>query len=485
MAPVAWDNPQPRGPYRLLIVGAGPAGILAANAAARRGVKVALVERDLLGGTCLNKGCIPSKTIIRTARLYREMRDAEHFGGRAPGGITVDFAAVMDRVRRVRARLRERDTAERLAARGVDVYFGEARFAGPDSATVAGRVLRFEKALVATGARPRVPPIPGLEEAGYLTYENVFDLTSFPKRLLVIGGGPIGCELAQAFARLGSRVTLVQDDPMFLGHEERDAAQLLSDALARDGIEIHLDTQTLRVRVEGGGKVADLVRDDSRSTVAVDQILVGVGTDPNVQGLGLEAAKVVYDVANGIFVDDFLRTSNPRIFAAGDVCAENKFPHIEGTAGRIVVANALFRGRQRLSAEAVPWCTFTDPEIAHVGMYVTEARKKGIPVKTLTVLMHEVDRAIADGEEEGFVKLHVREGTGEILGATVVAAHAGDLIGEIALAMSARLDLNALARINHPYPTQSLAIRMAAEEFVRSRPRSIGSWLTTRWRRWR
>jgi len=364
------------------------------------------------------------------------------------------------------------------------MHVGEARFAGPDSVTVGGNVLRFKKALVATGARPVRPPIPGLEEAGYLTYENVFDLTECPQRLLVIGGGPVGCELAQAFARLGSRVTLVEEDPMFLGHEERDAAQLLSDALARDGIEIHLDTQTTRVRVEGNDKVADLVNDDTKRTVAVDQILVGVGTAPNVQGLELEAAGVVYDDARGIPVDDFLRTTNRRIFAAGDVCGGNKFPHIESAAARIVVANALFLGRQRLSAEAIPWCTFTDPEIAHVGMYVTEARQKNIPVKTFTILMHEVDRAITDGEEEGFVKVHVREGTGKILGATVVASHAGDLINEISLAMSAGLDLHALARVNQPYPTQSQAIKMAAGAYVASRRTSFRTWLMTKWLSW-
>lgn len=480
----SWRNPDPRGPYHLLIIGAGPAGLIAAQAAVREGAKVALIERNLLGGSCLNNGCIPSKAIIRTSRLYREMRDAEHFGGWVPGGIAVDFPAVMERVRRIRARLSERGSAERLAAMGIDVHFGEARFAGPDSVTVGGNVLRFKKALVATGARPVRPPIPGLEEAGYLTYENVFDLTECPQRLLVIGGGPVGCELAQAFARLGSRVTLVEEDPMFLGHEERDAAQLLSDALARDGIEIHLDTQTTRVRVEGNDKVADLVDDNTKRTVAVDQILVGVGTAPNVQGLELEAAGVVYDDARGIPVDDFLRTTNRRIFAAGDVCGGNKFPHIESAAGRIVVANALFLGRQRLSAEAIPWCTFTDPEIAHVGMYVTEARQKNIPVKTFTILMHEVDRAITDGEEEGFVKVHVREGTGKILGATVVASHAGDLINEISLAMSAGLDLHALARVNQPYPTQSQAIKMAAGAYVASRRTSFRTWLMTKWLSW-
>ncbi len=470
--------------YDLVIVGAGPAGLSAALVATGRGARVALVERDRLGGVCLNQGCIPSKTLIRTSRLYREMRDAEQFGGRVPAGVTMDFAAVMERVRRVRARLARREPAERLKARGIDPYFGAARFTGRDSVTVGGATLRFKTALIATGGRPARPPIDGLEEAGYLTYENVFDLTECPKRLLVIGGGPTGCELAQAFARLGSRVTLAQDEPMFLGHEERDAAQLLSDSLARDGIEIHLDTQTTHVRVDGKERIAELTRDDTKHMVTVDQILVGVGTLPNVEDLGLEAAGVAFDPKDGVAVDDFLRTSNPRIFAAGDVCAGNVFPHIESAAGRIVVENGLFHGRERLSSEIIPWCTFTDPEIAHVGMYVTEARRKNIPVKTLTILMHEVDRAIADGEEEGFVKLHIREGTAQILGATVVASHAGDLINEVSLAMSAGLDLHALARVNQPYPTQSQAIKMAARAGIELRPRSTRDWLASRWRRW-
>lgn len=485
MTPSAsWRNPQPRRPYHLLIVGAGPAGLGAARVAISRGARVALIERDLLGGVCLNEGCIPSKTLIRTSRLYREMRDAENLGGRTPGGIVVDFPAIMERVRRIRARLARREPAERLIALGIDLYLGEARFAGHDSVVVGGATLRFKRALIATGARPARPRIPGLEEVGYLTYENVFDLNERPKRLLVIGGGPVGCELAQAFARLGSRVTIVQDEPMFLGHEERDAAQLLSDALARDGIEIHLDTQTTRVRVEGDDTVADLVHDDTAHAVAVDRILVGVGTHANVRDLGLEAAGVAYDPSDGIAVDDFLRTTNPRIFAAGDVCAGKLFPHIESAAAHVVVANALFRGRKRLSAEIIPWCTFTDPEIAHVGMYVTEARRRNIPVKTFTILMHEVDRAITDGEEEGFVKLHVRDGTTELLGATVVASHAGELINEISLAMSAGLDLHALARVNQPYPTQSQAIKMAARAGVELRPSPVRAWLATKWLSW-
>ena len=482
--PAVWRNPDPIDKYNLVILGGGPAGLLAAQDAGRLGAKVALVERSLLGGTCLNVGCVPSKAIIRTSHLYGEMRNAENFGARVLGGIEVDFPAVMERMRRVRARISRRVSVQRLIAMGIDVYFGEARFAGPNAVAVDGRTLRFRKALIATGARPVSPSIPGLAEAGYLTNENVFDLTERPRRLLVIGGGPLGCELAQAFCRLGSQVTIVQSEPMFLGQEERDAAQILSDALARDGIGIHLNTETIKVRVEGNEKLVDLVSDDSRHTVIVDQILVGIGSAPNVAGLHLEAAGVAYDHEAGIPVNDFLQTSNSRIYAAGDVCSENKFPHIESAAGRIVVRNALFSGHERLSAQAIPWCTYTDPEIAHVGMYVTEARQKNIPVKTFTVLMHEVDRAIADGEEEGFVKLHVREGTDRILGATVVASHAGEMISELSLAMSAGLGLRALVRVNQPYPTQSQAIKMAADAYERTRLTRARKWLLKQWLSW-
>ena len=483
--PPAWRNPDPRDRYNLVIMGAGPAGVLAARAAVPLGAKVAIIERDLVGGACLNVGCIPSKTIIRTARLYAEMRDAENFGAQVPAGINIDFPNAMERLRRVRARVsRIRGSAQLLSSSGVDVYFGEARFAGPTAIVVDGKTLRFKKALIATGARPKCPAIPGLPEAGYLTNESVFELTECPRRLLVIGGGPLGCELAQALARLGSQVTIVQDDPMFLGNEERDAAQILSDALARDGIAIHLNTQTVRVRVQGKEKIVDLVSDDTKTTVFVDEILVGVGSAPNVEGLNLEAAGVEYDAAAGIPINDFMQTTNPRIYASGDVCSEHKFPHIEAAAAYIVVQNALFLRRRRLSALAIPWCTYTDPEIAHIGLYVTEARAKNIPVKTFTVLMHEVDRAITDGEEEGFVKIHVKEGTDKILGATVVASHAGEMISELSLAMASGIGLGALAHVNHPYPTQAQAIRMAADTYNSTRPTPALRWILRQWLAW-
>jgi pyruvate/2-oxoglutarate dehydrogenase complex dihydrolipoamide dehydrogenase (E3) component len=466
--PPGWRNPKPAGRYNLVVVGGGPAGLVAASAAASMGAKVALVERALLGGGCLNVGCIPSKAIIRTSRLYAEMRNAEHYGAQVPGDIRVDFPAVMQRMRRIRARVSRGDSVQRLSAAGVDVFLGEAHFTGTDALSVDGTKLRFRKAVVATGARPDTPSIPGLVEAGYLTNENVFDLTELPPSLLVIGGGPLGCELAQAFCRFGARTTIAQGLPLFLPKEERDAAQLLSDAFARDGIEVRLNTEAVKVRMEGGQKLVDLISEDYQSTVAVDAILTGTGRLPNVERLNLEVAGVDCDAITGIRIDDFLQTSNPRIYAAGDACLEHKFTHTADASARIAVNNALALGHRRLSAQTIPWCTYTDPEIAHVGLYVREARDQDIPVRTFTVPMHDVHRAIADGEEAGFVKIHVKERTDRILGATIVARHAGEMINEITLAIVARIGLRTLARVIHAYPTQAEAIKKAADAYASS-----------------
>jgi pyruvate/2-oxoglutarate dehydrogenase complex dihydrolipoamide dehydrogenase (E3) component len=455
--------------YDFVVLGGGAAGIIAAQSAAALGAKTALIEERRLGGTCLNTGCIPSKTLIRAANVYSEMRDAERYGARAPAEVVVDFPAAMERVRHVRDRILLRVAAPRLTLEGVEVHPGKATFAGRDSVAVGGKSLRFKKALIATGSRPRLPPIPGLEETGYWTNENVFELAERPRRLLVLGGGPLGCELAQAFRRLGSEVIIVQREPMFLRQEERDAAQILSTALARDGVEIHLNTTVPRIYAEGGEKRADLLTDGDKRTVACDGILVGVGRTPNVAGLNLEAAGVAYDRENGVRVDDFLRTTNARVFAAGDACFEHQFAHIEAASSRIVVRNALKGGRHRVSGLTIPWCTYTDPEIAHVGLYVRQARETGIPIKTFTVLMHDVDRAVADGEEEGFVKIHLKEGTDRILGATVVARHAGEMIGELTLAIGAGLGLRSLARVIQPYPTQAGAVALAATAYLAER----------------
>ena len=479
--PSGWQNPTPRGPYHLLVIGAGPGGLVAARAAAALGAKVALIERHKLGGDCLNYGCVPSKAIIRTSRLYAEMRAAANFGAAPAADIRVDFPAAMERMRRIRARISRVDSAARLIAEGIDLYFGAARFVGPDAVEVGGTRLCFKKALIATGSRSILPTIPGLAEVGFLTNETVFDLTEQPRSLLVIGGGPLGCELAQAFCRLGTRTIIAHSEPLFLPKEERDAAQMVSDALARDGVEIHLNSKAINVRVQSGRKLVELVNDGNITTIAVDEILTGIGRVPAVQGLTLETAGVAYDAERGIRVDDFLRTSNRRIYAAGDVCLEHKFTDTADASARIAVQNALFLGRKRISALTIPWCTYTDPEIAHVGIYVREARERNIPVKTFTVPMHDVDRAITDSEEDGFVKIHVREGTDIILGATIVARHAGEMINGISLAMVAGIGLRTLANVIHAYPTQTEAIKQAADAYTRTRLSPFLAWLLRKW----
>jgi len=467
--PRDWVNPEPAPKYNLVIVGAGTAGLVTAAGAAGLGAKVALIERHLLGGDCLNVGCVPSKALIRSSRAWADVRDAQAFGVRVPSGAEVDFPAVMERMRRLRARIAHRDSAERLRDLGVDVFFGDGRFSGADAVEVAGVALRFAKAVIATGARAVIPQIEGLAEAGFLTNETVFSLTECPARLGVLGAGPLGCELAQAFQRLGCRVTMVARHGQLLHREDPDAAEILTRAFQRDGIVVRFNSTLKRVSTNGGEKLLHLEVEGKEEVFPVDELLVGVGRAPNVEGLNLEAVGVDYDTKRGVVVDDRLRTTNRRIYAAGDVCSRYKFTHTADAAARIVIQNALFWGRKKASALTIPWCTYTDPEVAHVGMYERDAREQGIPVRTFVRALSDVDRAIVDGEEEGLVKVHVKEGTDRILGATIVARHAGEMISEVTLAMVAGVGLGALGNVIHPYPTQAEAIKQTADAYNRTR----------------
>jgi len=471
VAPPDWCNPTPAGRYNLVVIGAGTAGLITAAGAAGLGARVALVERHLMGGDCLNVGCVPSKTVIRSSRLVAEARDGERFGVRV-GAVETDFAAVMRRMRTVRTRISANDAAARYRdEKGVDVYLGAARFSGPDSVEVGGQTLRFKKAVIATGGRAAEPPIPGLAAVGYLTNETVFTLTERPARLAVIGAGPIGCELAQAFRRLGSEVVLLHDSPHILNREDADAAEIVQRAFVREGVALVLGASVVGARRDGADKVLRFRRAGgaAEEEVRVDEILVAAGRVPNVADLDLERVGVDYDARRGVLVDDRLRTSNARIYACGDVCTEWKFTHAADFAARIVIQNALFFGRRRLSGLIMPWCTYTDPEIAHVGLYEHEAGARGIAFDAYVRPFHEVDRAIADGEEDGFVKILTRKGGDQILGATIVARHAGDLISALTQAMVGKVGLGSLANVIHPYPTQAEAIRQAGDLYNRTR----------------
>ncbi len=482
--PSGWTNPTPQGRYNLVVLGAGTAGLVTAAGAAGLGARVALVERHLMGGDCLNYGCVPSKSILRSSRVWQEARSAAALGFSGFAPASADFGAVMDRMRGIRARISRHDSAQRFQSLGVDVFLGEGRFAGPDRMAVGRLMLRFKKAVIATGARPARPDVPGLEELGYLTNETVFSLTELPRRLAVIGGGPVGCELAQAFRRLGSEVILFHGRPRLMSQEEEEASDLLRQVFDREGIRLLLGSRPLRAERDGGGKALLFRGAQGEERVVVDQILAGAGRIPNVDGLGLETVGVKSDPRRGILVDDRLRTTNRRIYAAGDVCSAIKLTHAADAGARIVIQNALFLGRKRVSALVLPRCTYTDPEIARVGITEAEARASGLQVTVFLRRMEEVDRALADGEEEGFVKILVETGTDRIRGATIVARHAGEMINEITLAMSAGLGLGTLSSVVHPYPTQAEAIKQAADAYNRTRLTPKVKALLGRWLEW-
>jgi len=481
--PLDWKNPTPAERYNLVVIGGGTAGLVSAIGAAGLGAKVALIEKHLLGGDCLNVGCVPSKAIIRAARAAAAVREAADFGVNVPAGVTVDFGKAMERMRRLRADISPHDSAKRFTELSVDIFFGTGKFTGPDTIEIGGQTLRFAKAVVATGARAAAPPIPGLKDVHYLTNETLFSLTKLPKRLGVIGAGPIGCEMAQAFARFGSEVYLVEAEHGILPREDRDAAAIVLDSMVKDGVKLLCcgkdlklakDPNGVRLQVESHGKGYD---------VLVDQLLVAVGRAPNVEGLGLETVGVEFD-KKGVKVNDRLQTANPRIYACGDICSPYQFTHAADFMARIVIQNALFKGRAKASSLIIPWATYTSPEIAHVGLYEKEAKEKGIEVDTFTQELSKVDRAILDGETEGFVRVHVRKGTDEIVGATVVSAHAGDLISELTLAMKAKLGLKTIGATIHPYPTQAEAIRKIGDLYNRTRLTSLVKKLMHRWLVW-
>lgn len=472
--PPDWVNPDPQPLYDLVVIGAGTAGLVVAAGAAGLGLglKVALIEKHLMGGDCLNVGCVPSKCMIRSSRVVAEIKASDRFGIQVVDPVAVDFAAVMARMRHVRASISPNDSAQRFQELGVDVFLGTGQFISNGTIAVEDKTLRYKKAVIATGARAAAPEIPGLAEAGYLTNETVFSLTDRPQRLAVIGGGPIGSELAQAFQRLGCQVTLFHRGDHILNKEDADAAEIVQQALIDDGVHLILNSELQRVEKTDTGKVIYFIQDHQEKSITVDEILVGAGRTPNVDGLNLEVVGVTYDRQQGVQVNDYLQTSNPKIYAAGDICMDWKFTHAADAAARIVIKNTLFApfglARSKLSNLVMPWVTYTDPEIAHVGLYEHEARQQGIEVSTLHIPLSQVDRAIADGETAGFVKILHSKGKDKILGATIVARHAGEMISEITTAIVHNIGLSKLSSVIHPYPTQAEGIKKAADAYRRT-----------------
>lgn len=467
--PPAWTNPEPKDRYHLVVIGAGTAGLVTAAIGAALGARVALVERELMGGDCLNVGCIPSKAVLAAARAWQAARDASvRFGGPAVSG-DGDFAAVMERMRRIRADISPADSAARFRDEiGVDVFLGDGRFVAADAVVVDGKRLRFHRAVIATGARAAIPPIEGIGGVACLTNETVFSLTERPEHLAVIGGGPIGCELAQAFVRLGARVTIIDSAPRILSHDDADAAEVVAAALRRDGVQILTDARIDSVREGGAGKTIRITRGGEPSEITASHLLVAAGRAPNVEGLGLEEAGVEFE-AKGVAVDERMRTSNPHVYAIGDVASRFQFTHAADAQARMVVRNALFYGRGKAGDLVIPWCTYTSPELAHVGIAPDEVTEAGDEVETITIPMSDVDRARTDGAADGFFRVHLKAGSDTILGATLVAEHAGEIISQVTQAMTAGTGLGKLGETIFPYPTRAEVLRKAADAWRRGK----------------
>jgi pyruvate/2-oxoglutarate dehydrogenase complex dihydrolipoamide dehydrogenase (E3) component len=469
----AWD---------LLVVGGGTAGIVAAKTAAGFGASVLMVERDRIGGDCLWTGCVPSKALLGAAHAAQDARIAARYGIHVDG-VAVDFPAVMAHVRQAIATIEPTDSPAAMRAAGVSAAHGEARFTGPHEATVNGVPVRFRQALVATGAAAVMPPIPGLAEAGSLTNETVFSLTDLPDRLLVLGGGSIGCELGQAFGRLGSRVTIVEAAERLLTREDADAAELVTRALVADRVQVRIGAGVTAVRPDGPAWVAVLADD---TEIGFDTILVAVGRRPRTSSLGLDVAGVDLDERGFVRVDYRLRTTNPRIWAAGDLTGHPQFTHTAGVHGSLAASNAILGLRRRVTLATIPRVTFTQPEVAAVGVSLDQARTQGLTVRT--VAHGEVDRAVAEQQTAGFSRL-ILDGKGRVVGATIVGPRAGESLPEAVLAARHGLRARDIAAATHAYPTYGDGVWKAAIERVQAQltgaaARRVTTGLSAIRRRW-
>ncbi len=483
--PADWQNPKPAPNYNLVVLGGGTAGLITAAGAAGLGAKVALVERAHLGGDCLNSGCVPSKSLLRSSRAVAAVREAHQYGVNVPDGTGIDFASVMERMRLLRSRISVNDSAKRYKDElGVDVFLGEGSFIDSQTVQIGTQKLKFRRAVIATGTRPSLPNIPGLEHVHYLTNETIFSLPDLPDRLAIIGAGPAGCELAQAFTLFGSQVTLLESGSTILPKEDKDASGLVDSSLSQDGVTILPGSVITQVEKEGLDTVLKVVNRKDSSFLRVDKVVVAVGRTPNIDGLNLQTVGVNFDHKTGVMVDDRLRTSNRRIFAAGDVCGHDQFTHVADAMARIVIQNALFFGRARASSLTVPKCVYTSPELAQVGITEQDAVAQGIPVCIFLEEMTSVDRAVIDGDTSGFAKILTSGYDDKILGATLVGRHASETISEVTLAINSGVGLRALSKTIHPYPTQAEVIKRLADAYNRTRLTPTVKSLLARWLGW-
>lgn len=469
--------------YDMIVIGGGTAGLVTSAGSAGIGARVALIAQNRLGGECLWNGCVPSKAMIACARAAHEARHASRFGVTADD-VDVDFTGVMKWIRDAQERIAPHDSPERFRSLGVDVIDGTASFVGDRRITVNGKTLEARRMTIATGSIPAIPPVDGLDTVPYLTNETIFELEQQPKTLLILGGGPIGLELAQAFSRLGTTVYVVEMSGQILPREDRELADMLGDSLKADGVTLLLGTKASRVSSMDGGIQLTATKDDgSEVTLQGDALLVATGRKANLKTLDLEKGGIEAS-KNGIVVDNTLRTSASEVWAAGDCVGPLRFTHVAEYDARLVVRNAFFPFARKANHEGVPWVTYTAPELAHVGLTPAEARDRhGDSVKVWSKPFSGVDRAVTDGHADGMVKL-VTDRRGKILGGHILGHRAGDMIGEITIAMHNGLSAATLANTIHPYPTYADAIRQAGDEFQKSRftrvPRAIARWFARR-----
>ena len=465
--------------YNLVVIGAGAAGLVTAYIAATVRAKVALIEKHKMGGDCLNTGCVPSKALIRSAKMLSYVKRAKEFGFDG-GNIVFDFNRVMERVHQVIKRIEPHDSVERYTQLGVECISGEAKITSPYTVEVNGKPLTTKKIVIASGARPFVPPIPGLDQVPYLTSDTVWKLKDLPKRLVVLGGGPIGCELTQTFCRLGSTVTQVEMMPQIMGREDAEVAGLIKEKLESEGVRVLTSHRAKAVKIENSEKTLVCDHNGQDVSIAFDDILVAVGRAANVSGFGLEELGVELTPRKTLWANEFLQTSIPTIYCAGDVAGPYQFTHVAAHQAWYASVNALFGGLKSFKVDysAIPWATYTDPEVARVGLNETDAKEKGIEFELTRYDINDLDRAIADSEDHGFVKVLTKPGTDKILGVTIVGAHAGDILAEYVFAMKHGLGLNKILGTIHTYPTMAEANKYAAGVWKKAHaPQKILHWL--------